>query len=140
MSCDYRRPECNCGSRAPATCVDYEGTVGECSTLDTTQPLNAQDVIEDLYKMVCELKSATDLTDVSADCITHDGTLKDLAQKLLTKVCELANSVSSIPDFGNCQLNYGNLADPCGQTINITTQCEFNQLMLDILNQIKNNA
>jgi len=141
MSCDYRIPECNCGSRVNAVCVDYEGNIPECSDIaGTSQRIHAQMVLEDLYTLACDLKNELDVSDIQLACLEHDGTLKDLLVQIGETLCSISCSLGCDDEFSNCQLNYGTLIDKCGAPVVIVNQCEFNQFVLDKLNEIIDNA
>lgn len=137
MSCDYNKPcsECTCGTRTNAVCIDVEMDVPECSEL-TLRKNTLEAVIEDIYSISCSLKSEVDVSNITGNCLSDFSNLQELLQALSTKVCELNGSINTIPDFNTCNINYSGLVQPCETFTAPTTQCGFNQLVIDQITSI----
>lgn len=136
MSCDYdiKCQECTCAEIVNASCVRLDIAIPDCSDLSSQPTVSVRQVIEDLYKLVCDSEESLDLDNVNTSCISVQvKTMKNLLESLFTNICSLRNTVSALPKFSDCNINYGTLQDPCGQVISINSQCEFNQFVVNQL-------
>ena len=59
-----------CGTKNYATCIEYQGTVSDNTTLTQTSCLDVEDVAEDLYAMIDIIKSELNLTSLTSECQT----------------------------------------------------------------------
>lgn len=136
MSCDYdiKCQECTCAEVVNASCVNLDIDIPDCSSLSGRASVSVRQSIEDLYKLVCDSEDSQDLSAVNTSCISVPvKNMKNLLESLFSNVCTLRDSVSALPKFSDCNINYGSLQDPCGQVISVNTQCEFNQFIVNQL-------
>ena len=131
-----------CGSTTYATCVSYESELPEFSELECP---SIEETTEELYNLVGEIKEQTDLSELGEKCLEYllDENDKIVVKNVLLKfeeeICELEEKVNLLEttDICNksivpCSLNFGDLADTCGNQP--TTLAETLQLILDTLN------
>lgn len=57
MACEYNRPECSCGSKVNATCVDYEGIIPSCSKYAGQNGITLEQLLEEFMQKVCDLEA-----------------------------------------------------------------------------------
>lgn len=90
MGCNNKIKQ-TCGTKNFATCIDYQGTVSENTTLNETECLGVQEVIEDLYTMVDIVKEEIDFSSLENNCITFTSPKTPLSviTQMYNKICEL---------------------------------------------------
>lgn len=59
-----------CGTKNYATCIEYQGTVSDNTTLTQTSCLDIENIAEDLYAMIDIVKSELNLTALTSECQT----------------------------------------------------------------------
>lgn len=78
------------GNKVYATCTEYQGTIPEFSYL-TVGCLDVQEVLEDTYRILSDIKNATDVTTLANDCIvfSEPKTISSVVSQMYDKICEL---------------------------------------------------
>lgn len=87
MACNDKI-ENTCGVPTYATCVNYEGTIPEFSSI-TDECVNMEEIVEDVYELIENLRDATDMTELDLNCLAPitDVDLKKLNQALIDEIC-----------------------------------------------------
>ncbi len=95
MSCDKIKHKC--GKEVFAVCTKYQGDISENSELFEEECLDVQQVIEDLYTMIDDIKEEIDLTDLDNECLTLPSTptTKNVIQLLITTICQQQEQIQS---------------------------------------------
>ena len=111
-----------CADPILATCVDYEGNLGE-NTKITDDCVNQNDVNEDLYAITDETITAIDVSSIVGDCITipTGATIADIVGLLKDKVCEQDAEIEVLQNIDYSALDITGwgltipscIADPC---------------------------
>lgn len=139
----------NCGykikntcTKTYAPCVVYEGYLPTWSGYLEEQCVTIEETTEEIYKKIDYILDDIDLTALGSSCITYQKEgdklkVKEVLLEFENRFCSLSTNISSTVDFTNCNLDYGSLLDQCSTTNRPTTQCEFNQYILDQLNILK---
>ncbi len=128
-----------CGKKINARCVDYEGEINDCSSLEDKDCLSIHETTEDIYKQIEDLKECLDLSSLGKNCLEYGEECEDLKinkvlLKLEEKVCELCEAIptpQSDPNYCNpifeqdlscLELDYKCLTDPCNNEIKTLKQ------------------
>ena len=95
MSCDKIKHKC--GKEVFAVCTKYQGTVSENSELFEEECLDVQEVIEDLYTMIDDIKEEIDMSELDNECLTiaENSKVKDVIQLLITTICQQQEQIQS---------------------------------------------
>lgn len=127
-----------CADPILATCVDYEGPLGE-NTKITEDCVNQNDVNEDLYAITDETITAIDVSAIVADCITipEGASIADIVGLLTTKVCEQDVQIAALENINYADIDITGfglvipacIADSCANPP--TTLAEWMQVMMD---------
>lgn len=127
-----------CADPILATCVDYEGSLGE-NTKITKDCVNQHDVNEDLYAIADETITAINVAEIVSDCITipEGASIADIVGLLTTKVCEQDTQITTLEniDYGSIDITGFGLvipaciADSCANPP--TTLAEWMQVVMD---------
>lgn len=137
---DCNKIKKTCTDSVYATCVDYQGEIGDNSKI-TSNCITVHDTTEDLYTLVDELFSKVDLSDVGNKCLPYLGekTLNKVILRYETEICELKSKISSLEEerlcdvsIEGCNFDLGDLTDSCNEPI--TTFKSLIQAMLDQIN------
>lgn len=97
--CKDKKVKDTCGTKSYATCVFYEGDVSENSSLVDETCVVVEEVIEDIYSLLGEIDTSTDVSDFGEDsCIEYEAegdelTILDILTKHGEELCELKESV-----------------------------------------------
>ena len=104
MGCN-NKIKLTCGTKNFSTCIDYQGTVSANTTLDETECLDVQEVIEDLYAMVDIVKEEIDLSEVTSQCDTLpiDRTVASMIQFLVDTICTQEEKINELVSQVNIQ-------------------------------------
>jgi hypothetical protein len=94
-----------CGTKSFATCVEYQGTVSENTTLEDIGCVDVQEVIEDLYAIVDIIKEEIDMSEVTSDCYTlpEPKTVKSLIEAILARLCAQQVQIDDLIEQVNTQ-------------------------------------
>jgi len=145
MGCCGKEKKICTGAKQYAICQYYQGQLLKNTKLDTEDCVNVEEVIEELVTEVDAINEKLDTSGLGKRCLTYEKNIDDEITQVEvndlfeSKICDLIlkndfNDATS--NFSDCTLNYYDLiSDPCNSIPQ--TQCEFNQLVLDILKQIK---
>jgi len=118
-----------CGRRTNSACVDFEGTPNSQSELIEQTCLDQEQVTQDLYDQVGEIKDETDLSGLGELCleyVTEDGKIivKNALAKFEEVICDLQTRITELETepicskpIGECQDVIGCLVDPCDNSI-----------------------
>lgn len=93
MSCkDKIKYTCG-GDKVYAVCTEYQGTIPAFSYL-TVGCLDVEEVLEDTYHILSDIKSSIDVTSITNDCITFTTpkTVKSVVEQMYDKICELVTA------------------------------------------------
>jgi len=95
MSCNDKIRQ-KCSPKHFAVCTEYQGTIPTFSSL-TKGCLDMEEVAEDVYNILGEIKSTLDLTDLAEGCVTFSGPkiLQSVLEHLHTKLCALEVTVKA---------------------------------------------
>jgi len=98
MSCSKIKH--NCGKKNYAKCINYEGEVPEFTNLEDTDCLDIEEVIEDAYSLIEDIKEEIDLSDLDNECFTipQNTKTKELFQLLINKICEQESTISELQE------------------------------------------
>lgn len=96
MSCQNNQRKDSC-VKSYAICVAYEGEVPSYSDIAEEPCVSIEEVAEDLYSLVTELREVTNVTDLDFDCLIAptEPTPVNVVQLLLQEVCALKELVAS---------------------------------------------
>lgn len=129
-----------CGNKQYASCVYYELTVPEISSLVDEDCITIEETTEDLYQIITNLNSSIDVSQINTDSLTlpSDFTIKDLVEAQNNKISELEEEVENLNEesicdksIEECGLDLGTLLDDCGEpvtTLGQALQIIFNNL------------
>lgn len=118
-----------CGTRSYSACVDFEGTPNSQSELVEETCLDQEQVTQDLYDQIGEIKDETDLSGLGELCleyVTEDGKIivKNVLAKFEEFICDLQTRITELETesicskpIGECQDVIGCLVDPCDNSI-----------------------
>jgi len=118
-----------CGTRSYSACVDFEGTPNSQSELAEELCLDQEQVTQDLYNQVGEIKNEIDLSELGESCleyVTTEGKIivKNALLKFEAEICDLKNRVTELETeaicskpIGDCLDVIGCLVDPCDNSI-----------------------
>lgn len=145
MSGCGNKPKHNCGSlKSNSRCVFYDLNVPDYSKLEEEDCTTVEEVLEDLYNLVTELRDSVNLEDlkVSAECLELDKVkssydkkkktylVKDVLKVIIEKLCNDGSPKDSASggnsNSDNCfdnkcvaelldDLDYRGLVDKCGR-------------------------
>jgi len=90
-----------CGKKVYAVCVNYEGSVPEYSGLDTDDCLDIQQVAENIYDKLGDVKNEIALAGLDPNCLTlptNNNTLK-MFQFLVDTICTMQTTIGSMQDI-----------------------------------------
>lgn len=96
MSCKNNQRKDSC-VKGYAICIEYNATIPDYSDLAEEPCVSIEEVGEDLYKHVTELREVTDVNKLDFGCLTAptNPTLLNTIQLLLQEVCTLKELVAS---------------------------------------------
>lgn len=112
MGCGNKISDTCGGKKTTATCVKYEGEIPDYSDLNECDCYTVEEVTEDIYTELGDVKEEIDLEGLESDCIDFTLTngkvlVKDAIFALTEKVCEIeALLPSEEPECEGC-------IDPC---------------------------
>ena len=97
MSCTNKIKN-TCGTKNYATCIEYQGTVSDNTTLTQTSCLDIENIAEDLYAMIDIVKSELNLTALTSDCQTlpTTKTVSTLVDFLLEGYCTQKTQIDAL--------------------------------------------
>ncbi len=81
-----------------AKCVAYESEVPDFSGLIEDECINIEEVADDLYELVGEIKEEIDLTELENSCLTLpvDLTVKNVIQLLIDTICTQQETIETM--------------------------------------------
>lgn len=129
-----------CGSTNYSTCIYYEGTVNEDSSLVNETCLDLEQTTQDIYNQLdnLDLSALGDLC-LSYTTIGGKNIVKNVLLKFEEEICTLKEKVTELETVNicnqnivPCNLDFGSLTTECGDQP--TTLAEAIQLILDTLN------
>jgi len=90
MSCKDKIKYTCSGNKVYAVCTEYQGTIPIFSYL-TLGCLDVEEVLEDTYHILSDIKNDIDVTSMTNDCITFTTpkTVKSVIEQMYDKICEL---------------------------------------------------
>lgn len=125
MGCGNKVKE-TCGDVIYATCVDYEGTLGD-NTKITDSCVTIEETTEDLYAITDEIISNLDTSGLGNLCLTYPTTGGNVLPKTVLevyeeKICEFEQKFTDLNDLENLDIsswnvNFGCLEDSCNQPV-----------------------
>lgn len=130
-----------CTDSTFATCVDYEGDLGQ-NTKITSDCVTLHQTTEDVYSLIDEILENTDLTGIGEDCLIYAGekTFKKIINRYEQEICTLKDEVKDLKEtdlcnrsITECGLELGALVDLCGYIP--ATLGELLQVILTKLNE-----
>lgn len=126
-----------CASKNYAPCIIYESTVNTNSSLESESCNTIEEVAEDIYSQLEDIN----LSALGESCLTYvqeDGRLKvkNVLLKYEQEICTLKEQIEELTiknicniDITNCNLNFYDLVDACGDQP--STLAQVLQLLLD---------
>lgn len=127
-----------CGDVVKATCVDYEGTVNNNSSLKDEKCLDIEQTTQDIYNQLGQI----DVSKID-DCLDYAETngkiqINKVVVKHGEEICELKEQIKTLQETALCNLDITKcgldfkclVADPCG-TGNIKTLADLLQAMIN---------
>ena len=93
MACDKIKNRC--GKPNYAKCVDYQGDIPEWSDLEQNGCNDIEEVIEDLYSNVGDIKELLDVSTYDLDCLEEVEDIRELFELLISEVCQLKSTVAT---------------------------------------------
>ena len=93
MGCDKIKNRC--GKINYAKCVDYQGDIPEWSALEQNGCNDIEEVIEDLYSNVGDIKELLDVSTYDLGCLDEVEDVKELLELLISEVCQLKSTVAT---------------------------------------------
>jgi len=118
-----------CGARKNSACIDFEGTPNSQSELVEETCLDQEQVTQDLYNQVGEIKTEIDLSDLGELCLSYtleEGKVivKNVLAKFEEVICDLQERIVELETepicskpIGECIDVIGCLVDPCDNSI-----------------------
>lgn len=87
-----------CGTKNFALYIEYQGIVSDNTTLDESECLNVQEVLEDLYSIADIIKEEINVTGVTSECETLpvEKIVKTLVQFLLERDCAQQEQINTL--------------------------------------------
>lgn len=85
-----------CGGKQYAVCISFEGALPDYSTLECP---NVEEVLEEHYELITEIRENNDFSDLGNACLTYpqgDLTTAQVAMVFETKICELVQTISTM--------------------------------------------
>lgn len=134
---DCNKVKQTCGSEQYATCVSYEGTVNNQSSLVNDSCITIEETTQDIYNQLGTM-STEDLGELCLTYTMEGGKLlvKNVLKKYEQEICALKNQITNINNtsFWNIPiqgsgLDLGCLVTPCNTTI-ITVKDLFEALIV----------
>lgn len=132
-----------CPDNTYATCVDYQGEIGEKSKI-TEGCITIHDTTEDIYQLIDQIFESIDMTELGSDCILYgtEKNLKAILKRQEKEICDLKSEVEILKtqklcdiSIEGCNLSLGILTDVCDEPL--TT---FKSLIQAMINQINTNT
>ena len=134
-----------CETRVSSACVDYQGDLSTCTTLNKDcKTYTVFEILEDINSQLSTICDKLDLSTLDADCLEYDKPVEeleiiDVLKKLTEEVCALKDN---LPQTGECNpfffmpidcadLDYKCLIDACGVTIVPKNIMELLQAMIN---------
>lgn len=94
------KPKNTC-SKNYATCVEYQGTIPEISSLSEEDCLDMEQITEDIYSLIEEIKEDSDLENLRDGCITYpSGEIKvnTALENIQTFICTQQTSIEALTE------------------------------------------
>ena len=142
MSKNCNKIKATCGTKNFAPCVEYQKELPSFTKL--TGCNNLEETTDELYTLVGEIRTQTDLSALGEKCLTYvlDSAGKKIVKNVLLKqeqeICDLKAKVLALEttdictkSITACNFNFGTLVDPCGikpQTLGQTIQVILNKI------------
>jgi len=94
MKCNKVRQ--TCGTKVFTACIEHQLPLGE-STKITDECYNLEEIVTDIYELLDEVKSETDLLSLeSCTTLPTEKTVKNLFQHLIDEICNLKSDVGDL--------------------------------------------
>ena len=139
-NCGYRLKH-TCGNKQKAVCVYYDTELPDFSPLKKETCVTVEEVIEDLYKLIKELRDNNDLSSLGTSCVKYGVDKSKLTPKLVLaelekEICLLKNGTSSGAAGGGFSFDLKKidkkcLESPCNEGIR-----SLEELLQAIINKI----
>ena len=128
MSCNDTIKQ-RCGAKMYAPCIQYELDIVDWSPLSTEQCVTVEEVIDDLYTHVGDVKEEIDLSLLGLSCLQYVplnqvAKVKDVLLKYETEICTLKAQIVALQNTAicdmsvtQCGLDLTGLTDACDNPI-----------------------
>lgn len=96
MSCEDKiKMRCK---KSPASCINYEAEIPEFSSIFGDECTSIEEVAEDQYFLIGEIKSEIDLTNLDEGCLElpTDNNTKKMFQYLIDTICGQAQQIQAL--------------------------------------------
>lgn len=118
-----------CGSTTYSTCVVFEGTPNSQSEIYENSCFDQEEVTQDIYNQIEEIKTQTDLSELGNACLEYtlnEGKIivKNVLLKYEEEICNLKQEIENLQNRQLCDIPIGECIEsisclglPCDQTI-----------------------
>lgn len=140
MGCGHKIKE-TCGDTIYATCVDYEGTLGD-NTKITDSCVTIEETTEDLYEITDEIIAGQDTSELGNLCLTYPLTegvvlVKSVLEVHEEKLCELETSIADLSNLENVDITgWTGLDLSCLNGVCATPPTTLGELLQALTNQV----
>lgn len=88
----------NCTKKQYSVCIEMDGVIPEFSPLSSESCINLQEVADDLYVQVGNVRDNIDVSELEAQCLTlpTNKNVVSFINMLMTKVCELQERIEEL--------------------------------------------
>lgn len=109
MKNNYKDNRENCASVVASSCISYTGEI-DIESLKDKCPLNLNDIVEELLKLIKEIQEGVDVKDLDLSCLeecvlTNDLTIANLLKIIVTKLCKTMEDITKLQEHAQNPLN-----------------------------------
>ena len=131
------------GNTNYATCIEFEGEVNSNSEYTSDDCLSVEETTQDQYNQLENIWDEIDLSELGEQCLDYltneedKIVVKNVLLKFEEEICQLKEKINTLEntavcdlDISQCDIEWGNLTDACGeqpQTLKEAIQLLVNQ-------------